>query len=185
MKVHWRPLSRVIGTSAVLAVSCVCSYWVIVHVLPHKHGSDTETQLIGRIWTLISTIIVYRPSHQESMAAALSRALATIVGVALSLLYSLAFPFHLWGMAALIGLAALVLNLMGRSDEINVAGITIAVVLIVGSTSPVAAWKQPFLRLIDTLVGISIGLLASWFSLSVGLVQRAPMPEQAVSAAEH
>jgi uncharacterized membrane protein YccC len=118
------------------------------------------------------------------MAAALSRALATIVGVALSLLYSLAFPFHLWGMAVLIGLAALVLNLIGRSDEINVAGITIAVVLIVGSASPIAAWKQPVLRLIDTLVGICIGLLASWFSLSVGLVQRQPAPEQVVSVAE-
>ena len=37
-------------------------------------------------------------------------------------------------------------------------GITTAVVMVVAAMSPQDAWLQPLLRLIDTVVGIAVGI---------------------------
>src|SRR5579862_1265371 len=57
-------------------------------------------------------------------------------------------------------LAALILNLAGRSEDIATAAIIVTVVLVAGRASPESAWKQPVLRLIDTIIGITVGILA-------------------------
>jgi hypothetical protein len=46
-------------------------------------------------------------------------------------------------------------------------------VFVVAGISPGAAWIQPILRLVDTAVGILVGLLASRVGLALGL---APAP---------
>ena len=105
---------------------------------------------------------VYRYSHAESARAALSRMAATFVSFSLCLVYLLIFPFHLWGMAALIGTGAIVVTIMGRPDDTITTGITIAVVMVVAALSPHNAWRQPILRLIDTAVGVAVGLAVAW-----------------------
>jgi hypothetical protein len=70
-------------------------------------------------------------------------------------------------MAALIGIGAIVLTLLGRSEDIITTGITTAVVMVVAGISPEHAWKQPILRLVDTAVGIGVGVAAAWISLSI------------------
>jgi uncharacterized membrane protein YccC len=87
---------------------------------------------------------------------------ATSVSFALCLVYLLIFPFHLWGMAALIGIGAIVVTTMGRPDDTITTGITIAVVMVVAALSPHDAWRQPILRLVDTAVGVAVGVAAAW-----------------------
>jgi uncharacterized membrane protein YfcA len=70
-------------------------------------------------------------------------------------------------MAALIGIGAIVLNLIGRSEDNITTGITTAVVMVVAGISPQYAWKQPILRLIDTLVGIGVGIAGAWIGLKL------------------
>jgi hypothetical protein len=70
-------------------------------------------------------------------------------------------------MASLIGIGAIVLTLAGRTDDIITTGITIAVVMVVAAISPRHACLQPILRLIDTVAGIAVGMVASWVSLKV------------------
>jgi uncharacterized YccA/Bax inhibitor family protein len=53
---------------------------------------------------------------------------------------------------------------MNRDDDITTTGITTVVVLVVAALSPIAAWHQPLLRLIDTVVGISVGLSCKWIA---------------------
>jgi uncharacterized membrane protein YccC len=77
------------------------------------------------------------------------------------------FSFSPWGMAALIGIGAIILTLLGRSEDIITTGITTAVVMVVAGISPEHAWKQPILRLVDTAVGIGVGIAAAWISLSI------------------
>jgi hypothetical protein len=72
---------------------------------------------------------------------------------ALCLAYLWIFPFTSVGMAALIGIGTLVMVLLGRRDDIVTTGITTAVVMVVAGMSPLAAWHQSLLRLIDTVVG--------------------------------
>jgi uncharacterized membrane protein YccC len=47
---------------------------------------------------------------------------------------------------------------LGRREDIVTTGITTAVVMVVAAMSPQDAWQQPLLRLIDTVVGIAVGI---------------------------
>jgi hypothetical protein len=76
----------------------------------------------------------------------------------LCFVYLLLFPFQLWGTAALIGVGAVVMSLLGRPDDIITTGITTTVVMVVAAISPEHAWKQPILRMVDTIVGIAVGV---------------------------
>lgn len=62
-------------------------------------------------------------------------------------------------MAALLGIGAVVMSLLGRPDDIITTSITTAVVMVVAAMSPNHAWHQPILRTIDTIVGSAVGVL--------------------------
>jgi uncharacterized membrane protein YccC len=70
-------------------------------------------------------------------------------------------------MVALIAIGAIVLEAIGRSEDVITACITTAVVLVVAGISPEHAWKQPILRLMDTIVGIVVGILGAWIAQRV------------------
>jgi hypothetical protein len=153
---------EVVVRGAVLAISCAISYWLITRILANTYSVSRDDDLLGGMWAVAATIFVYRYSHAESVRAALSRMAATSISFALCLAYLLIFPFHLWGMAVLIGIGAIVVTIMGRPDDTITTGITIAVVMVVAALSPHDAWRQPILRLVDTAVGVAVGVAAAW-----------------------
>ena len=110
---------------------------------------------------MIATIFVFRYSILQSGRAAISRTLATFLSFALCFLYFLIFPFNVFGMVALIWIDTVILCLIGNSEAIVTTAITTAVVFVVAGISEGPAWIQPILRLVDTSVGIVVGLLAS------------------------
>jgi uncharacterized membrane protein YgaE (UPF0421/DUF939 family) len=165
---------EVVARSAMLAISCVISYWLITHILANTYSISRDDDLLGGMWAVAATIFVYRYSHAESVHAALSRMAATSVSFALCLLYLLLFPFHVWGMAALIGIGAVIVAIMGRPDDTITTGITVAVVMIVAELSPHNAWRQPILRLVDTAVGVVVGIAAPWLGANVMRVINPP-----------
>jgi uncharacterized membrane protein YccC len=65
-------------------------------------------------------------------------------------------------MAVLIGIGTMVMALLGRRDDIVTVGITTVVVMVVAAMSPSDAWQQPLLRLVDTIVGIGVGVACKW-----------------------
>ncbi|MBV8050251.1 MAG: hypothetical protein JOZ80_03630, partial [Acidobacteriaceae bacterium] len=69
--------------------------------------------------------------------------------------------FNVWGMAALIGVGAVIMILIGRRDDVVTTGITTAVVMVVAAMSPEHAWIQPILRVVDTIVGTGVGILGA------------------------
>jgi uncharacterized membrane protein YccC len=73
-------------------------------------------------------------------------------------------------MAALVGIGAVVMSLLGRPDDITTTGITTTVVMVVAAMSPIHAWHQPRLRMIDTIVGSAVGVLG-------GIIYRQLRPE--------
>ena len=157
-----RPQQQVIIRGTMLAISCAISYWLITRILADAYSVSTDDDLLGGMWAVVATIFVYRYSHAESVRAALSRMAATAVSFALCLVYLLIFPFHIWGMAALIGIGVIVVTTMGRPDDTITTGITIAVVMVVAALSPQHAWRQPILRLVDTAVGVAVGVATAW-----------------------
>jgi uncharacterized membrane protein YccC len=96
------------------------------------------------------------------LSAGLDRLIATVVSFALCLAYLLMFPFTAVGMVIVIGIGTLIMMLLGRQDDITTTGITTAVVLVVAAIAPKDAWQQPILRLVDTVVGIAVGVGCKW-----------------------
>jgi len=152
--------AEVVVRGAVLAISCVLSFWLTTHILGGVYSISRNDDLLGGMWSVVATIFVYRHSQAESAHAALSRMLATSAGFVLCLVYLLIFPFHVLGMATLIGFATILLAILRRPDDAMTTAITIAVVMVVAALSPRDAWRQPILRLVDTALGVAVGLVA-------------------------
>ena len=146
--------------AAALARGCALSYVVNTALL--APFVDDPDRLLGGMWSVVATVFVFRETRVKAVTAGTDRLFATCVSFALCLVYLLIFPFTGLGMAAVIGLGAVVLMALGREEDIVTTGITSAVVLVVAGMSPEHAWPQPILRLFDTVVGITVGVCCKW-----------------------
>jgi uncharacterized membrane protein YgaE (UPF0421/DUF939 family) len=145
-----------------MGIACAISYWIVTQTL--VRFVDEPSKILGGMWSVVATVFVFRESRERSLAAAGERLIATGVSFALCLAYLLILPFTPLGMAFVIGLGTLMVMLLGWQDEIVTTGITTAVVLVVAGLSPEGAWRQPILRLIDTLIGIGVGVTCKWIA---------------------
>jgi uncharacterized membrane protein YccC len=139
-----------------MTIACAISYWITTSGL--TPFVDKSSDFLGGMWAVVATVFVFRDTRINSIPAGLARLIATCVSFALCLLYLLIFPFQPLGMAVLIGLGTVVMMILGRREDIVTTGITTAVVMVVAAMSPRDAWQQPLLRLIDTVVGIAVGI---------------------------
>ena len=143
-----------------MATACLITYWTITHIL--SRYVDGPSDLLGGMWAVVATVFVFRETHLQSLAAGIARLIATCVSFAVCLLYLLFFQFTPVGMAALIAIGTMAMALLGRRDDIVTVGITTVVVMVVAAMSPADAWQQPLLRLVDTIVGIAVGVACKW-----------------------
>ena len=147
-----------------MAIACAISYWLITHAL--QPLTDRDSDLLGGMWAVAATVFVFRETRQDAFTAGTARLIATCVSFALCQIYLWVFPFSALGMAALLGIGTLVMMLLNRRGDIVTTGITTAVVMVVAGMSPLNAWHQPLLRLIDTVVGIAVGVACKWIASS-------------------
>jgi hypothetical protein len=160
--------SHAVGQGVLLAAASLVSYALITQLLARAYSVSREDDLLGGMWAVIATVFVYRESYQRSMKAAFSRMSATVLSFALCLIYLLILPFHPVGMAALIGIGAVILILVDRAEDVITAGITTAVLMVMAGIAPQHAWTQPILRLVDTNIGMAVGIAAAWIGLKLG-----------------
>jgi uncharacterized membrane protein YccC len=143
-----------------MSIACAISYWIITYGL--APFVDRASDFLGGMWAAVATVFVFRDTRANSVSAGLARLIATCVSFALCLLYLFLFPFQPVGMAAVIGVGTVVMMLLGRREDIVTTGITTTVVMVVAAMSPHDAWQQPLLRLVDTVVGIAVGIVCIW-----------------------
>jgi uncharacterized membrane protein YgaE (UPF0421/DUF939 family) len=139
-----------------LSLACLISYSIITFVL--SPFVDEADALLGGMWAAVATVFVFRETRVDSLSAGIGRLIATSVSFALCLAYLVILPFHPAGLAVLLGIGTVILMYLGRRDDIVTTGITTTVVMVVAAMSPQDAWHQPLLRLVDTVVGIAIGV---------------------------
>jgi hypothetical protein len=163
----WEQVRAAVADSCLLAVSCLITYWLAITIVARAHSVSKADDVLGGMWAVIATVFVLRHSYHKSLGAAVSRMAATLVSFVLCLAYLLYLPFHAWALAALIGLSALAVTLIGRPGDAVTAAITTAVVMVVAELSPHDAWQQPILRLADTAIGVAVGAAAAWIGLRV------------------
>jgi uncharacterized membrane protein YccC len=143
-----------------LAIACLITYWVTVFALPRLVGWPSTP--VGVLWAVISTVFVYKDTRANTLSAAIARLIATFASFVLCLAYLWLLPATTIGMAALIAIGVLLMIFIGRRDETNLTAITIAVILIVAASDPQEARLQPLLRLIDTILGVTVGIACKW-----------------------
>jgi uncharacterized membrane protein YccC len=148
-----------------MAIACAISYWLTTRALYPLVNRDSD--LLGGMWAVVATVFVFRETRRNSFSAGMARLSATGVSFALCLLYLCVFPFTVLGMAVLLGIGTLAMMLLNRRDDIVTTGITTAVVMVVAGMSPLDAWHEPLLRLIDTVAGIAVGVACKWIGSSV------------------
>jgi uncharacterized membrane protein YgaE (UPF0421/DUF939 family) len=162
---RWHEVREAVQDSVVLGVACLITYLLATDILAHVYFLSHDDELLGGMWAVIATVFVLRSSYKQSISAALSRVMATIVSFALCLAYLAFLPFHPWALAVLVGASALAATLIGRPGDAVTAAITTTVVLVVAAVSPQHAWQQPILRLADTVIGVAVGVAAAWLEL--------------------
>jgi len=143
-----------------MAIACLITYWVMAFLLPHWFGWPSTS--VGVLWAVISTVFVYKDTRAHSLSAGISRLIATFASCCLCLIYLWLLPASTIGMAVLIAIGAMLMILIGRRDEMGLTAITIAVIMIIAASSPEDALRQPLLRLVDTIVGIAVGVACKW-----------------------
>lgn len=145
-----------------IAIACLISYWIMTTALSGLVGIDTD--YLGGMWATVATVFVFRDTRKGSLSAGAQRFMATCVSFALCQIYLWIFPFEAVGMAALLGIGTLIMKKLGRSEEIVTTAITTAVVMVVAAMDARHARLQPVLRLLDTVVGIAVGIGANWIA---------------------
>jgi uncharacterized membrane protein YgaE (UPF0421/DUF939 family) len=146
--------------AANMAIACLVTYWIITRGLARY--VDRPNDFLGAMWAVIATVFVFRETRSGSLSAGISRLIATCVSFALCLAYLWFFRFTAGGMAILLALGTVVMVALGRRDDVVTTAITTTVVMVVAAISPADAWQQPLLRLVDTVVGISVGVSCKW-----------------------
>jgi uncharacterized membrane protein YccC len=158
----WPQARAAVVECAVLAVACLITWWLVTSALSRVYSLSRDDDLLGGMWAVLATIFLLRDSYAKSVAAAVSRMAATFVSFVLCLIYLAFLPFHPWALAVLVGASALAVTLLGRPGDAVTAGITTAVIMVVAAVTPQHAWQQPILRLVDTVVGVVVGVVAAW-----------------------
>ena len=138
--------------SVAMALSCLISYTVMTKLL--NVAVEGHSDLLGGMWAAVATAFVFRDSRQHSLSAGVGRLIATSVSFALCLPY-------LWFIRA--NVAGMGILLAAGTDIITTA-VTTIVVMVVAVINPTDAWKQPLLRIFDTIVGIVIGMAGKWIA---------------------
>src|SRR6516165_1128244 len=144
-----------------MRIACLITYWIITYLL--SGFVDQASDFLGGMWAVVAVVFVFRDTRANALSAGTARLIATCVSFALCLPYLLIFAFTPVGLAALLGIGTLVMALLDRREDIVTTGITTAVVMVVAAMGPSdEAWRQPLLRLADTVVGIAVGVACKW-----------------------
>ena len=168
MSILKKPSAWDIVYSITMALACLLSYAVMTELL--NAAVEGHDDLIGGMWAAVSTAFVFRDSRQHSLSAGAGRLIATSVSFALCLPYLWLLPPTVAGMAILLTVGTLLMVLLDRREDIITTAVTTIVVMVVSILNPSDALSQPLLRLIDTLVGVAVGVACS--SAAVFLFRR-------------
>jgi uncharacterized membrane protein YgaE (UPF0421/DUF939 family) len=161
------PVSGVGGLSAWdvvhsinMGIACFIAYTAATSLLANATARDDD--FLGGMWAAVATAFVFRDTRTQSLSAGVARLIATCVSFAICLPYLAFFPASSIGIAVLVTMGTLVMMLLNRREDIITTAITTIVVMVVAILSPKHAWTQPLLRLVDTAIGIGVGVACKW-----------------------
>lgn len=144
-----------------LTIASLIAYVITYYLLEPFFNQPND--LLGGMWATVATVFVLRDARNLSLLAGVGRFFATCVSCVLTFVYLLLLPFSPVGMAVLIGLGTIVVMASGRREDVVTTGITTAVIMVAAGLGPAGlGWTIPPLRLLDTVIGIVVGVGCWW-----------------------
>ncbi len=154
-----------------LTIASLIAYVLTYYIL--EPFVNRPNDMLGGMWATIATVFVLKEARNLSLRAAGARFFATSVSFVLTFVYLLLLPFSPVGMAVVIGLGTIVVLLLGRREDVVTTAITTTVVMVVAGLGPASlAWTIPPLRLLDTMIGIVVGVGGWWIAKLLSLLPR-------------
>jgi uncharacterized membrane protein YccC len=109
-------------------------------------------------WGSISAIIVLQSNVGATVTASRDRLIGTFIGAVLGFSFSL-FGALPWNFILAILAAVIVCGLLGLRSSSRLAGVTIAIIMLVHKDGP--RWSLPFDRVAEVMIGIVVALAVS------------------------
>lgn len=141
-----------------LGLAAGLSYLLVGGVLSPVIGTSVADDELGGMWAVVAAIVVFRETTAGTRSTALMRLHATLLGIALCLVYVVVLPFSAAGLGLLVSVGVALASAFGRPQDATTTGVTIAVVLVAAHIAGEATWQIPLLRLADTAIGIVVGV---------------------------
>lgn len=117
-----------------------------------------EFHLSHGYWSVVSAVIVMQSNLGRSISTGTNRLLGTAVGAVVGALVLRMTGLNIWGIFIAIALTMAVCSISRLQQSQRLAGVTAAIVMLVGEGS---AWQAGFSRFIDVALGIVVALLVS------------------------
>jgi hypothetical protein len=139
----WERQRLLIHAAKTAAAAGLC--WWLAHLFGWHDG----------YWGAISAIIVLQSNFGATMSASRDRLLGTLIGAVFGFFFSL-FGALPWNFILAVLLAVIVCGLLGLRSSSRLAGVTIAIIMLVQTTGP--HWMLAMHRVIEVVVGIVVAI---------------------------
>jgi uncharacterized membrane protein YccC len=144
------------------AIVSFLSFSIALAITSALHGTG-DSQTIGAMWAMISSIVVMQETRSATLDTAWLRTLGSLIGAVISAVYLSFFPFSTIGMAVLVGITILACQLFGIPGHARLAALTAGVVMVVSAVNPAV---PPFInagtRFFEVIIGSSVAVAVVW-----------------------
>ena len=110
-------------------------------------------------WAAISAIIVMYSDVSKTLQASWQRLVGTAIGVTIGGIFAALFGQQIWAFGIAVALTVLVCGLCGFEEAARLAGVAVAIVMIIGH--PVRPWIAPLHRFLEVSFGILVAVVVS------------------------
>jgi uncharacterized membrane protein YgaE (UPF0421/DUF939 family) len=110
-------------------------------------------------WAAISAIIVMYSDVSKTLRASGHRLVGTAIGVSIGGVFAALFGQQIWAFGIAVSLTVLVCALLGFEEASRLAGVAVAIVMLVGH--PARPWIAPLHRFLEVSFGILIAVVVS------------------------
>ena len=146
----------------------ICA-WLAFYVGNKLENMFNQPQaIIGGIWAMVATIVVFQAVYEDTVKAGYQRMLGSCIGAFISIVICTLLGYGVVQMICAIFLSLCVIKLIQINATIRITAATAGVIAGHGLTvSSLIPWVDGSIRLITTIIGAGIAMIASYLIKSL------------------
>lgn len=126
--------------------------------------SGSQNKIIAGMWSVVAALYIIQTNIGGSYQIARTRVLAIFTGSALGAFFTALFGAENLSLGVSVSCNVIICYLLGLKDSIYLSSISLVVVNILWKLNPaVTPWEFGFFRIVDSAIGIVIGLAVAHY----------------------